>query len=68
VRFGLPAGEFENSSLKKPGGLTRLKDPGLPTAEIVGVKAIKVVSRLLDQLRSRVVVEGAKGQSRSFFN
>lgn len=38
-----------------------LKNLGLPTVEIVGVKAIKVISRLLDQLRSRVVVEGCEG-------
>ena len=67
MRFGLPAREFENFSLKKPGGLMRLKDPGLPTVEIEGINSIKVVSRLLDQSRSRAVVEGAKGQSRSLF-
>lgn len=38
-----------------------LKNPGLPTAEIEGINSIKVVSRLLDQLRSRVVVEGCEG-------
>lgn len=46
----------------------RLKDPGLPTVEIEGINSIEIVSRLLDQPRSRAVVEGAKGQSRSFFN
>jgi len=67
VRFGLSAREFENFSLKKPGGLMRFKDPGLPTVEIEGINSIKVVSRSVDWLRSRAVVEGAKGQSRSFF-
>ena len=44
-----------------------LKNLGLPTVEIEGINSIKVVSRSLDWLRSRAVVEGAKGQSRSFF-
>jgi len=39
----------------------RLKDPGLPTAKIEGINSIKVSSRLLDQLRSRAVVEGCEG-------
>ena len=67
MRFGLSAREFENFSLKKPGGLMRLKDPGLPTVEIEGINSIKVVSRLLDQLRSRAVLKGAKGPSHSLF-
>ena len=44
-----------------------LKNLGLPTDEIEGINSIKVVSRLLDQLRSRAVVEDAKGQSHSLF-
>ena len=67
MRFGLSAWDFENLSSKKPGGLMGLKNLGLPTVKIEGINSIKVSSRLLDQLRSRVVVEGAKGQSHSFF-
>ena len=39
----------------------RLKDPGLLTIEIEGINSVKVSSRLLDQLRSRAVVEGCEG-------
>lgn len=38
-----------------------LKNLGLPTVEIEGINSIKVSSRLLDQLRSRAVVEGCEG-------
>lgn len=45
----------------------RLKDPGLLTIETEGINSVKVSSRSLDWLRSRAVVEGAKGQSHSLF-
>ena len=67
MRFGLSAWDFENLSSKKPGGLMGLKNLGLPTVEIEGINSIKVVSRLLDQLRSRAVLKGAKGPSHSLF-
>ena len=64
--WAFPSG-LQKLEFKKPGGLMWLKNLGLPTDEIEGINSIKVVSRLLDQLRSRVVVEGAKGQSHSLF-